>query len=109
MGYHFAMKFADILDCLGNRLHLGCVMAAGQDWVEVSLPEKMELGGGLQVRFHPSTDLHRVSVRWREIDRVGLTYRDGGPLEELFAGLPGLFDPRSSLHILQERSGGHAS
>lgn len=88
------MRFAEILDEVGKRLHVGCVMAAGQDWVEVSLPEHTELGSGLQVRFLPSRDSHGVVPGWRSSDRVGFTYREGGPPEDQFAGLPGLNDPR---------------
>lgn len=89
-----SMRFAELVDAVGRRLHVGCVMAAGQDWVEVSLPEHMELGGGLQVRFLPSSVTHEVSAGWRAPDRVGLTYEHGGPPEDQFAGLPGLLDPR---------------
>ena len=89
-----AMRFAEIIDEVGKRLHVGCVMAAGQDWVEVSLPEHTTLGRGLQVRFLPSTITHEVSAGWRANDRVGFTYDHGGPPEDQFAGLPGLLDPR---------------
>lgn len=88
------MRFAEILDEKGGRLHVGCVMAVGEDWVEVSLPEHTELGDGLQVRFLPSPVSHGVVPGWRANDRVGLTYVSGGPPEEQFAGIPGLFDPR---------------
>lgn len=88
------MRFAELLDEVGKRLHVGCVMAAGQDWVEVSLPEHTELGAGLQVRFLPSLHAHGVSPQWRAADRVGLTYLSGGPPEDQFAGLSGLLDPR---------------
>jgi hypothetical protein len=88
------MRFAEIIDEVGKRLHVGCVMAAGQDWVEVSLPEHTQLGAGLRVRFLPSTVLHGVSAGWRASDRVGFTYVSGGPPEDQFAGIPGLLDPR---------------
>jgi hypothetical protein len=91
---NFVMKFAEIIDELGKRLHVGCVMAAGQDWVEVSLPEHTALGGNIQVRFLPSTIAHEVKPEWRASDRIGLTYAAGGPPEDQFAGLPGLQDPR---------------
>lgn len=90
---NIAMRFAEIIDEVGTRLHIGCVMAAGQDWVEVSLPEKMQLGNGLNVRFLPSQETHRVDARWRASDRVGFTYASGGPPEDQFAGLPGLLNP----------------
>ena len=90
------MRFAEILDEVGRRLHVGCVMAAGRDWVEVSLPEHTELGKGLHVRFLPSMVSHEVSAGWRARDRVGFTYDHGGPPEDQFAGLPGLLDPRSA-------------
>ena len=95
------MRFAEILDEVGRRLHVGCVMAAGEDWVEVSLPERMQLGSGLQVRFPPSVHTHGVSMGWRAIDRVGFTYVNGGPPEEQFAGLSGLHDPRPAALKLQ--------
>lgn len=88
------MRFAEILDEVGRRLHVGCVMAAGQDWVEVSLPEHTKLGSGLHVRFLPSPVAHGVTPGWRANDRVGLTYVNGGPPEDQFAGFPGLLDPR---------------
>lgn len=88
------MRFAEILSEVGTRLHIGCIMAAGQDWVEVSLPDKTEIMPAMQVRFLPSDVVHRVSAAWRTTDRVGLTYVSGGPPEEHFAGIPGLQDPR---------------
>ena len=88
------MRFAEIIDEVGKRLHVGCVMAAGQDWVEVSLPEHTALVGGLQVRFLPSAEAHAVAPGWRASDRVDFTYTRGGPPEDQFAGLPGLLDPR---------------
>ena len=91
---NFVMKFAEIIDEVGKRLHVGCVMAAGQDWVEVSLPEHASLGAHIQVRFLPSAVAHEVRAGWRGKDRVGFTYSAGGPPEDQFAGLPGLLDPR---------------
>ncbi len=88
------MRFAEIINEVGKRLHIGCIMAAGQDWVEVSLPDRAELAEHLKVRFLPSPVSHEVNAAWRTRDRVGLTYVSGGPPEEHFAGLPGLFDPR---------------
>ncbi|PZF76258.1 hypothetical protein DK847_13760 [Aestuariivirga litoralis] len=91
---NIVMRFAEIVDQVGKRLHVGCVMAAGQDWVEVSIPEHLQLGSHLQVRFLPSTVSHDVSAGWRGNDRVGFTYDRGGPPEDQFAGIPGLLDPR---------------
>jgi hypothetical protein len=90
------MRFAEVVDEGGKRLHVGCIMAAGQDWVEVSLPEHAELGDHLQVRFLPSRPAHDVQPGWRGVDRVGFTYVKGGPPEDQFAGLPGLLDPRTA-------------
>lgn len=87
-------RFAEILDGVGRRLHIGCVLAAGSDWVEVSLPEQMELVPSLQLRFLPSLISHEVEASWRARDRVGFTYPHGGPPEEQFAGIQGLSDPR---------------
>lgn len=92
--HDFVMRCAEVIDQLGKRLHVGCIMAAGQDWVEVSLPEHAALGEHLQVRFLPSQLAHEVEPGWRAEDRVGFTYVEGGPPEEQFAGLPGLLDPR---------------
>lgn len=88
------MRFAEILDEIGRRIHIGCIMAAGRDWVEVSCPEQMPLDARLQVRFLPAQEAHGVLAEWRGADRVGFTYRHGGPSEEQFAGLQGLLDPR---------------
>ena len=88
------MRFVEIADELGKRLHVGCIMAAGRDWVEVSLPEHTPLREGLQVRFLPSLLPHNVKIGWRGDDRVGFTYVNGGPPQEELAGLSGLFDPR---------------
>lgn len=88
------MKFAEIIDEVGRRLHVGCIMAAGQDWVEVSLPEHATLGANVLVRFLPSPIAHQVTTGWRCPDRIGLTYAAGGPPEDQFAGLAGLLDPR---------------
>ena len=91
---NFVMKFAEIIDEVGKRLHVGCVMAAGQDWVEMSLPEHTSLGENVQVRFLPSQVAHDVTPGWRGADRIGFNYAAGGPPEDQFAGLPGLLDPR---------------
>lgn len=92
--HDFVMRFAEVIDEVGNRLHVGCIMAAGQDWVEVSVPEKARLEGRLQVRFLPAEPAHVVEAGWRADDRVGFTYVSGGPPEDQFAGLPGLLDPQ---------------
>ena len=91
---NIVMRFAEIVDEVGKRIHVGCVMAAGSDWVEVSLPEHTVLGTGIQVRFLPSMVAHEVKSGWRGSDRVGFTYAAGGPPEDQFAGIPGLLDPR---------------
>lgn len=88
------LRFAEIIDAIGRRIHIGCIMAAGRDWVEVSVPEQMALDPGLQVRFLPSMVSHGVTAEWRGVDRVGFTYSGGGPPEDQFAGLSGLLDPR---------------
>lgn len=90
------LRFAEIVNAIGKRLHIGCIMAAGVDWVEVSLPEHTKLKGDLRVRFLPSDVSHDVKLSWRSIDRVGFTYAAGGPPEEQFAGIPGLLDTRSA-------------
>lgn len=98
-----SMRFAEIINEVGKRLHLGCIMAAGPDWVEVSLPVHTTLGSALQVRFLPVLVAHDVKPSWRALDRVGFTYIHGGPPDEQFAGL-GLLDPRpASLKIPHQR------
>lgn len=88
------MRFAELIDEVGKRLHVGCVMAVGQDWVEVSLPEHFQLGDGMSVRFPPSLHSHGVEPGWRSADRVGLTYVAEGPSPEQFSCTKGLIDPR---------------
>jgi len=99
-----AMRFVEIIDALGKRIHVGVVMAAGQDWVEVSLPEHTSLQPGLKVKFLPSPDAHEVDPGWRAVDRVGFTYAQGGPNSDQFAGFPGLLDPRSAALKLQGKA-----
>ena len=72
---------------------MGCVMAAGSDWVEVSIPEHMELAADLKLRFPPSKVDYVVRAEWRSCDRVGFTYVHGSPPQEPFAGIPGLLSP----------------
>jgi hypothetical protein len=91
---NFATIFAEILDGDGHRIHIGCIMSAGQDWLEVSLPEQTQLTSEVKVRFFPSLVVHDVLASWRDNDRVGFTYENGGPPEDHFAGIPGLTDPR---------------
>lgn len=92
--HDFVMRFAEVIDEVGKRLHVGCIMAAGQDWVEVSLPENAQLADHMQLRFLPSQLSHEVKPGWRQQDRIGFTYEAGGPPEDQFAGFPGLCDPR---------------
>jgi hypothetical protein len=94
------MRFAEIVDKAGKRIHMGVIMAAAQEWIEVSLPETMNVGADSEVRFPPSLLAHHVAVRWRKADRVGLAYLAGGPSEEQFAGLSGLNDMRSLSHMM---------
>ncbi|PZF76153.1 hypothetical protein DK847_13155 [Aestuariivirga litoralis] len=91
---NLAMRFAEIVHKVGRRIHIGCIMAAGQDWVEVSLPKATSVESGARVRFMPADAYHEVAVSWRTDDRVGFTYVEGGPPEEQFAGFAGLTDPR---------------
>ena len=45
------MIFAEIVSSTGRRLHIGCVMAAGPDWIEVSVPIRLKLEDNLGVCF----------------------------------------------------------
>lgn len=83
-----SLYFAEVLDAGGKRLHVGCVMARGVDWVEVSLPEHLALSTDLLVRFSPSPQCHAVREDWRGIDRVGFTYVADCPDDAGFSGLP---------------------
>lgn len=67
-------------------------MVAGPDWVEISLPESMKLGGAMSLHFSPSRHEYRVSAKWQHEDRVGLLFVNEGPREEQFSGV--LWDPR---------------
>lgn len=83
---HAPMRFVELLGAHGKRLHIGCIMAHGRDWVEVSHPEKTELSAKLHLRFLPSRRLHKVELRWRREDRAAFTYAAEQPPEaiELF-------------------------
>lgn len=97
-----SMRFAEVLNALGRRLHVGCVMAAGADWVEVSLPEHFALGDDLLLRFPPSSRCHGVRAEWRGADRVGFTYPAGMPAEDNeILNVPGLRDPRPAALMLR--------
>ena len=87
-GASVSLHFAEVLDAGGRRLHVGCVMARGVDWVEVSLPEHLALCTDLMVRFSPSPQCHAVREDWRGIDRVGFTYIADCPDDAGFSGLP---------------------
>jgi hypothetical protein len=96
-----AMRFAEVIDNGGQRVHVGVIMAAAQDWIEVSTPSTLNVAPAHGLRFPPSLLFHRIAVSWRTVDRVGLTYLAGGPPEEQFAGIPGLNDPRSLSHMIK--------
>lgn len=100
------MHFAEILDKSGKRLHVGCIMAAGEDWVEVSLPQQMQLPAGVSVRFWPAPLSLAVNEEWRMIDRVGFAYVDGRLPDGWFAGIPAFNDPRPA-SIRARRQGAH--
>lgn len=90
-----AIHFADMVDEFGKRVHIGCMMAAGHDWVEVSMPKHLNTDSIREIRFVPSQVSHAVTVGWRASDRVGFTYVNGGPPDDIFAGLVGMNDSRS--------------
>ncbi len=102
MGYAYGtftaatLRFADITNARGRRVHIGCIMSAGLDWVEVSLPDHLQVEDEVWVAFPPCQIKHRVKADWRTLDRIGFIYLEGGPAEEQFAGIPGLLDPRSA-------------
>ena len=91
-----ALLFGEIIDEAGTRVHVGVIMAAGRDWVEISVPELLNLGSARNIRFLPALLTHAVTIGWRTLDRVGLAYVNGGPADDRFAGLPGLKNSRSA-------------
>jgi hypothetical protein len=91
-----ALLFAEIIDQAGKRIHVGVIMGAGHDWVEISVPELLGLGSVGSIRLLPAMLTHAVSIGWRTLDRVGLAYVNGGPPDGKFAGLPRLNDSRSA-------------
>lgn len=95
------IRFVEIIDECNRRVHIGCLMGVGSDWVEVSLPERINFSSAVCVRFLPSIYAHEVSPSWRKVDRVGFIYIKGGPSEEQFVGT-GLLDPRPA--YLKQRS-----
>ena len=90
------LLFAEIADRAGKRVHVGVIMAAGRDWVEISVPELLSLEPAGSIRFFPALLSHAVTIGWRTLDRVGLGYVNGGPPDDRFAGLPGLNNSRSA-------------
>ena len=91
-----AILFAEIIDHVGKRVHVGVIMAAGRDWVEISVPELLNLEATQEIRFLPTLLSHAVTIGWRTLDRVGLAHVGGGPRDDRFAGLPKLNDSRSA-------------
>ena len=91
-----ALLFAEIIDQAGKRIHVGVIMGAGHDWVEISVPELLNLESAGNIRFLPALLTHAVTIGWRTLDRVGLAYVNGGPSDDKFAGLPGLNNSRSA-------------
>jgi hypothetical protein len=91
-----AILFAELVDHVGKRVHVGVIMAAGRDWVEVSVPELLNLESTQEIHFLPTLLSHTVTIGWRKLDRVGLAYVSGGPPDDRFAGLPRLNDSRSA-------------
>jgi len=95
------MRFAEVLGQDGKRLHIGCIMAFGKDWVEVSHPARMALPSELQLRFLPSTRAHKVELRWRHEDRAGFTYPTGEPVEAVQLSEATSIDPRSVAEMMR--------
>lgn len=97
------MRFADLVDEVGKRIHIGCILAAGHDWIELSMPPETTFGPTGRVRFLPSLLTHDVATGWRDNDRVGLVYTKGGPPDEQLSGIPGLWDHRSALMMMRSK------
>ena len=81
------MLFAEIIDQAGRRVHVGVIMAAGRDWVEISVPELLNLHATQEIRFLPTLLSHAVTAGWRTLDRIECGSRQGSPLS-LFANKP---------------------
>lgn len=97
-----SLRFAELLDVDEKRLHVGCVMAFGNDWVEVSYPTKEALQSGVHLRFLPSPKVHKIDLKWRHDDRAGFTYPDGLPSDAPQSSDPGSLDPRSAAVKMRE-------
>lgn len=97
-----SLRFAELLDADGRKIHVGCIMAVGEDWVEVSFPTRMTLQSGIELRFLPSPKVHKVDLRWRHEDRAGFTYPDGTPPDAPQMEEAGLLDPRSAQEKMLE-------
>lgn len=50
-------EFAELISDDGTRKHIGCVMGLGDGWVEVSMPEALNLPTEISLRFLPSKKL----------------------------------------------------
>ena len=68
------MKFAALFSRSGQKLHVGCVLSAGDDWIEVSVPPGFKTDQPLQLMLYPSEALFPVKEVWRRPDCVGLAY-----------------------------------
>ena len=79
------MIFVQIFDEAGRRLHVGCLMAARSDWVEISAPEVLELNHAARICFFPSREMFCIYVKWRRVDRVAFGFMDARPPDELLA------------------------
>lgn len=73
---------------------MGCVMAAGPDWIEVSVPPMLRIEGGASLRFPPSLKRYPVTPSWRTEDRAGFTFLDDRVPEEQLKRLASVLDPR---------------
>lgn len=97
-----SLRFAELLDADGRKMHVGCVMSFGKDWVEVSYPARAPLQSGIHLRFLPSHKVHKVDHKWRHDDRAGFTYQDVAPLDAPHVTDPDSLDPRSSAEKMRE-------
>lgn len=68
-------SFAELISEDGKRKHIGCVMGLGNGWVEVSLPECLNLPAEISVRFLPSRESVQVLEESRALDRARFVYR----------------------------------
>ncbi len=73
------MQFAALLGEAGNKLHVGCIMDIGYNWVDLSLPLGFPLPKQLLLTFYPDQTPHDVEEVARKNCCVRLEFRGAAP------------------------------